>query len=300
VTVSPSAADGEPAPATGGPPTPAPGVVCWRPARVVGWWAVRSGVVGPLARALSHAIAAAPRRSPLRVFAPLRSRLKGEVTADRLVAIFDTLEGHGVRCWLAGGWGIDALAGSQSRRHDDVDVLVDDFEGTIRQACEALATLGFRFVERHDRPAALVSEQWTLEDGAHCRIDLLHLEHALLADALRRGAAAEGRPAMFTVGRVGLRDVPCLSAEAQRVLHSGFAPRTVDRHDLRVLSRAHPAPSSRRAVEAGQSPQPDHRAEAGLGSRGERVASRGHAPLPHLCAGPSFRTPRHEGRAGSI
>lgn len=209
----------------------------WRRARSAAWWTVRSGLVGPAARAVSHAIAAAPRWSPLRALAPLRSRLKGEMTAARLIEILDALDRCGVSCILAGGWGVDALAGRQSRRHDDADIVVHHFEHDSHRACAALAELGFRFVERHDRPAVLIGDQWTLEDGARCRIDLLRLEDSLVQQAL--GGDEQGdapATALVTVGRVGARQVRCLAAAAQRILHSGFAARTVDRHDLKLLS----------------------------------------------------------------
>lgn len=39
----------------------------------------------------------------------------------------------------------------------------------------------------------------------------------------------------FTVGRIGGREVACLSATIQREFHSGYAPRPVDHHDFAIL-----------------------------------------------------------------
>lgn len=206
-----------------------------RAARTFGWWAVRGRVVGSAARSLSHAIAAAPPWSPLRALVPLRSRLKGEVTAGRLVEILHVLDGAGVRYWLAGGWGIDALSGRQARRHDDADIVLDDFERQIGPACEALGAAGFRVVARNDRPAALLADQWALDDGSGCRIDLLELEAGVLAEILGGDGAPPDGADLYAQGRVDGYRAPCLSAAAQRVLHSGFAARPVDRHDLRLL-----------------------------------------------------------------
>lgn len=203
-----------------------------RLSRAASWRVLHNRLVGPGARAASHAIAASPRWSPLRALAPLRSRLKGEITATRLAEIVDALDRGGVRYWLAGGWGVDALGGRQSRRHDDVDVVLDDFDRRAALACEVLAELGFRLVERHERPVDLMGDQWVLDDGAGCRIDLLNLDTAALAEAVSRTGAV---PALFTEGRAGHRRVPCLAAAAQHVLHSGFAARAVHRHDVRLL-----------------------------------------------------------------
>lgn len=42
---------------------------------------------------------------------------------------------------IAGGWGIDALLGEQSRDHRDLDVLVDD--AAVTRVVEALKSEGF-------------------------------------------------------------------------------------------------------------------------------------------------------------
>ena len=52
-----------------------------------------------------------------------------------------TLEQAGVRVWLDGGWGIDALVGEQTREHDDLDCVIALSDAEI--ARDALAVLGF-------------------------------------------------------------------------------------------------------------------------------------------------------------
>jgi lincosamide nucleotidyltransferase A/C/D/E len=44
--------------------------------------------------------------------------------AREVVRIFDLLEAQGLQVWLDGGWGVDALVGTQTRKHDDLDVAV--------------------------------------------------------------------------------------------------------------------------------------------------------------------------------
>ena len=41
----------------------------------------------------------------------------------------------------------------------------------------------------------------------------------------------------FTVGELGGRQVPCVSAEAQRFFHQGYEHRPIDRHDLDLLTK---------------------------------------------------------------
>jgi len=200
--------------------------------RRASWKVVRSPRVGRAARWLSHEVAAAPTWSPLRPLTPLRSLLKGEVTARRLGEILEALARAEIPCWLAGGWGVDALAGRQTRRHDDVDIIVRDFPRQARQACEALRLLGFVLAERHTQEAWM-PDQWTLEDGHKARVDLLSLDWERLRMA---DPALASSDEVFSLGRVAGRDVECLSLRTQRLLHSGFAPRSIDRHDGRLLA----------------------------------------------------------------
>ena len=78
---------------------------------------------------LSRTAASSPESLPVRlVLGPLRARLRGSMNAEEVLRILDALEDKGVRYWLSGGWGVDALAGRQTRPHDDLDIAIDDFE----------------------------------------------------------------------------------------------------------------------------------------------------------------------------
>ena len=209
---------------------------------------LRNPVVGPAARGFSDIVAGAPRGSAFRLFVPLRSMLKGEVTANRVLEIIDVLEGSGVHCCLAGGWGVDALVGHQTRRHDDVDIVIDDFARCAPTACEALSPIGFHLIERHQH-SAWMPDQWilVLEDAAASLIDLLTLDWDLLTEATTSQQVLPeptSRDHLFAgvieEGTVGGRRVLCLSAPVQRLLysrfeHSGYEPRPVHRHNLAIL-----------------------------------------------------------------
>jgi lincosamide nucleotidyltransferase A/C/D/E len=200
-----------------------------------------SRLLGPAARGFSHLIAGAPMWSPFRVFRPLRSKLKGEVPGARVAEIVEALEGSGILCLVAGGWGVDALIGHQSRRHDDVDILVDDFAQSAPRALEVLANIGFRLTERHHQ-ATWMPDQWTFEDAAASRVDLLSLDWDLLTREAGPSEALAARAlderlfsALITDGRISGRSVPCLCAPVQRLFHSRFEPRRVDKHDLAAM-----------------------------------------------------------------
>jgi lincosamide nucleotidyltransferase A/C/D/E len=152
------------------------------------------------------------------------------MTLDQMLAVLEAVRTVGCRFWLEGGWGIDALVGRQTRPHRDVDIDIDaTFEDDV---LTALHGLGFGF-ETDMRPNRV-------ELGSTGRgwVDV----HLLVIDAQgnARQAALDGGwyefpRSFFTVGRLGDVSVPCVSIEAQRLFHSGYELRDVDRHDLAVL-----------------------------------------------------------------
>src|SRR5687768_3289676 len=61
--------------------------------------------------------------------------------AEDVVEVIAALEQAGVKVWVDGGWGVDALLRDQTRVHDDLDVIIgaDDVPGLV----VVLANLGY-------------------------------------------------------------------------------------------------------------------------------------------------------------
>lgn len=148
-----------------------------------------------------------------------------------VVRVLDELEAHRVRYWVAGGWGVAALAGVQTRTHRDLDLAVDT--ATLPACLGALTSLGYA-QETDWLPVrteyAAPGELWvdvhpvSFDETGHGRqpdLDGGHFDYP---------------PEGFGVGRIENRAIPCLSAAQQRVFHSGYDPRPQDLHDLRVLA----------------------------------------------------------------
>src|SRR4051794_700622 len=79
---------------------------------------------------LFNAIAVGPL-AWLKRFEPLlqlrlrwRHALNVPFTQDDVVAVLDAFDRAGVQGWLAGGWGVDALVGHQTRPHTDLDLVI--------------------------------------------------------------------------------------------------------------------------------------------------------------------------------
>ena len=150
--------------------------------------------------------------------------------ASDVLPVLDALARAGCRTWVGGGWGVDALAGRQTRAHRDLDLAVDADDEAA--AIGALGVLGFG-VETDWRPVRveLIAEpsRW---------VDL----HPVVfdADGSGRQADVEGGHfeyprGCFTVGLIGGIAVPCLSVAQQLRFHAGYEPRDNDRHDLALL-----------------------------------------------------------------
>jgi lincosamide nucleotidyltransferase A/C/D/E len=145
-------------------------------------------------------------------------------------AILLELDAAGCRIWVAGGWGVDALVGYQSRAHRDLDLAVDAED--MSAALLVLERRGY-CVETDWRPVRV--ELVCVDVG---RVDL----HPVVFEENGRGrqgdfdgAHFDYPQAAFDVGTLdGLR-VRCLAPAQQLSLHSGYELRPVDLHDLRLL-----------------------------------------------------------------
>jgi lincosamide nucleotidyltransferase A/C/D/E len=152
------------------------------------------------------------------------------MTIGQLLRVLDVIESTECPYWLGGGWGIDALAGRQTRDHRDVDI---DFDA-IREdeVIAALETLGYH-EWLDERPTRF---ELQAPDGSF--VDLHPLQFDPSGDA--RQQAPDGswwhyRREWFTTGSLEGRMVPCYTAEGQRYFHSGYELREVDVRDLATL-----------------------------------------------------------------
>ena len=154
-----------------------------------------------------------------------------------VLEVLDALVSAGVRSWVAGGWGVDALTGRQTREHRDLDLAVDaeDFDRCMR----ALAALGYH-VETDALPlrveVAAPGRRWV--DVHPVAFD--DEGHGLQGE--REGVHFEYPPEALTHGRIGDRTVPCLSVAQQQRFHSGYGHRSQDEHDLLLLDTLDKAP----------------------------------------------------------
>ncbi len=154
--------------------------------------------------------------------------------ASQVVAVLDELAAEGVQGWLAGGWGVDALVGRQTRTHNDIDFVIGDDEPPFDQIGQALARQGFWFVGTFHHPGIPIPWCHTWRHRAGAKVEVLPVplhQPPFTAD----GTDADGIRQPFAEGSIDGRPVPCLSAELQLLLHKGYAQRQADDHDVALL-----------------------------------------------------------------
>jgi lincosamide nucleotidyltransferase A/C/D/E len=152
--------------------------------------------------------------------------------AESVLEVLDALESASIRVFLDGGWGVDALLGEQTRPHADLDLIASANDG--EKVRTALAALGFRH-KSGDTDANFVL---TDERGREVDVHLVQFD--------QRGYGSfefpDGRIWPFPAaafggrGRIGNREVPCLSVDAQVQCHGqGYEPSENDLCDMERL-----------------------------------------------------------------
>jgi lincosamide nucleotidyltransferase A/C/D/E len=192
---------------------------------------VRRRVV-PAARAVYLRLERSPLAFLLRV--PLVQRLKSRVTyvpESRVTGLMDAIAAAGVRCWVGGGWGIDALLGRETRRHHDLDLVIGDVPDEVARLERVLSGEGFRLRVRELNPGLLMPVRIAWQDDRGCSVEVMPVDLGK-----RPFGGPQGAPEpRFTHGIIGGREVPCLSAGLQFALHTGYETRGVDRTDMAAL-----------------------------------------------------------------
>ena len=146
--------------------------------------------------------------------------------------IVEQLAGDGVKSWLEGGWGVDALLGEQTRPHQDLDLVIAlDRAGTAQ---ETLERLGYRIVSDE-----LPTKFMMADDRGH-EVDFHTVTFDQEGGGLQRlqdGRTYRYAPEGFKArGHVAGAEVHCLSAEVQASTHYGYEPAETDLHDMRLLA----------------------------------------------------------------
>ena len=154
------------------------------------------------------------------------------VTIDKVHWFLDLFDELGIKVWIDGGWGVDALLGECTRQHQDLDIITSWEDSAV--LTEALFAHGFVDIYTDDRK----DRNFVMGHQSHGKIDFHVVE--LTAD----GGAIYGpggidwiitKSELSAVGFIGGREVWCLSVDYQVRSHSGYTLQDTDFADLRAL-----------------------------------------------------------------
>lgn len=155
---------------------------------------------------------------------------KETTTKDDLMTVINLFEIAGITYWIDGGWGVDILAGKQTRHHRDIDINFD--AQYTDKLLSILLEHGYE-VDTDWKPVRveLYSEKYGFldihpfilnEDGTSKQADL-------------EGGWYEFDKDFFSNAVFEGRIIPCISLKGQKLFHSGYELRDKDRHDFSIL-----------------------------------------------------------------
>lgn len=154
------------------------------------------------------------------------------MTSTDVIDLYSKLDKLGIKTWIDGGWGVDALLGEQTRPHADLDIVIQQKD--LQKAVNLLLDRGYRNVERDDtRPWNFV-----LGDDKGHEIDF----HVIVFDDKGNGIYGPAEiefmyPAGSLLGNGGINghSVRCTSPEYLVQFHTGYKLQEKDFRDVSAL-----------------------------------------------------------------
>lgn len=152
------------------------------------------------------------------------------MTGEEVIRLYNELTRLGIKIWIDGGWGVDALLGKQTRSHEDIDIVIQQKD--VPKVRKLLEKQGFKDVPRPD------TSPWNfvLGDAEGHLVDV----HAVVFDEKGNGLYGPVEkgvmyPAQSLTGNGVIlgTSVMCTSAEFMVKFHAGY---TLDGNDFQDVS----------------------------------------------------------------
>lgn len=151
-------------------------------------------------------------------------------TKEDLMTIINLLENANIKYWIDGGWGVDILAGKQTRNHRDIDVNFD------AQHTEKLLNLLFEYGYKIDTDWKPVRIELYSEKYGYLDIHPFILnEDGTSKQADLEGGFYEFEKDFFSNAIFEGKKISCISLKGQKIFHSGYELRDKDKQDIAVL-----------------------------------------------------------------
>ena len=154
------------------------------------------------------------------------------MTTDIVHWFLDLFDGLGIKVWIDGGWGVDALLGECTREHQDLDIIISWADSAV--LTEALLERGFVDIHTDDRK----DRNFVMGHRLHGMIDFHVIELTEDGGAIYGPGEIDwiiSKSELNAIGSIGGREVRCLSVNYQVRSHSGYTLTDTDFTDMRAL-----------------------------------------------------------------
>ncbi len=150
-----------------------------------------------------------------------------EMTARDVVEFVKLCLAHGIEIIIDGGWGVDALVGRQTRRHNDLDIALEHKD--VPQVRALLEARGYADVPRDDTRDC----NFVLGNEAGHLVDF----HSFTFDDARNLTFGVAYPFDSLQGHGAIDGAPvrCITPEWMVKFHTGYPLDENDYHDVKVL-----------------------------------------------------------------
>lgn len=152
-----------------------------------------------------------------------------EMTSQDVLAIVRLLKENNIDIVIHGGWGVDALLGKQTRRHQDLDVAVKQQD--VPQIRALLEAMGYQEIPREDSWEC----NFVLGDRQGHLFDL----HSCTFDEAGNNIFGVKYPFNSWNGTGSIQSYPvkCITPEWMVKFHTGYTPDENDYHDVKRLCK---------------------------------------------------------------
>ena len=157
------------------------------------------------------------------------------------MSLYELLRERGIRCWVMGGWGVDALVREQTREHHDLDVVVlaDDLPALASMFHDHCFEIQ-QVWEAENLPLDVDGTAWPTafvagtEGGLELDVHVIEL-NAGVAVPLCRVPWPFDAQSLEGTGVISGRHVECVSARTQLAMHRGYELPESHQRDLDLL-----------------------------------------------------------------
>jgi lincosamide nucleotidyltransferase A/C/D/E len=167
--------------------------------------------------------------------------MTGAMSVEQAKAVYDLLDQNSVRCWVMGGWGVDALLGCVTREHKDLDllVLIED----LPRYADLVRRHGFerKLVWSESQPIEIDAAPFDSAfvdahpDGREIDVHVIDVDPRGVVTQFHADPWPLPRDAVSGTGALDGETVRCVTRAAQIAMHSGYDLPEMHREDVRLL-----------------------------------------------------------------